>query len=69
MSRYLADVAKGTPLYVWRRDKKEFVIIPTSLIDEEDIESLQSIHLAWLIAERRAQETISLEEMEKEFDL
>ncbi len=63
MSDYLEQVKQGDVLCLGRRNKKEFMIVPTSLLDEEDIEIMQSKHLAQKIAQARREETISLEEL------
>ena len=65
MSNYLEEVRKWEVLYLWRRNKKEFVIVPTSLIDEEDIEIMQSKYLAEKIAKARKSKRYSLDEVKK----
>ena len=65
MSNYLEEVRKWEVLYLWRRNKKEFVIVPTSLIDEEDIEIMQSKNLAEKIAKARKSKRYSLDEVKK----
>ena len=64
MAEYLDKVKMGAVLFLWRRKKKEFVILPSSMIDEEDLEILKSKRLKELIEERKQQKTFSLEEVE-----
>ena len=63
MTEYLEQVKKWDLLYLWRRNKKEFVIIPMTLIDEEDVEILQSRYLREKIAESRKSERVSFDEV------
>lgn len=49
MSEYLEQIKKGDVLFLGRRKKKEFVVLPVELFDEEDIETLRSEKLAAIV--------------------
>ncbi len=65
MSDYLDDIKKWDVLFLWRRNKKEFIILPIELLDVEDIESLKSAHLAKKIAQARSEEKVSIHDIEQ----
>lgn len=64
MSDYLDMIKKWEILYLWRRKKKEFVILPIELIDEEDVEMLRSTYLSTTVSDRRAEPTLSLDDIQ-----
>lgn len=69
LSDYLELVKEWKQLVFGRRGKKEFIVLPYGLLDEEDIEVLQSRHLAKIVAESRKGNTVSLEEVMARFDI
>ena len=64
LSDYLAEIKKWHLIFLWRRKKKEFVVLPIELFDEEDVEMLQSRNLSDTVEKRRKEKTVSFEDAE-----
>ena len=69
LSEYLDRVRDGETLYLGRRNKKEFIVLPADLFSDEDIEALQSKTLRNKIQNALQSKTLSHAELLTMFDI